>query len=305
MNLRLGDAGGQFIGFETTSWDVVAEDALARWNNTLGRFRFSVTQPSVGATPCVGGDGLNTVGFRSTLCTGDGFGDALALTRTIADDGEILEADVIFNSTVCFNAYFGPLRACARGGVLNDLHRVALHEFGHVLGLDHPDEAGQAVVAIMNSQTSDVDSLQGDDIAGGEAIYPGGSPSPVGGQLVNVSTRGVVGTGDAVLIGGFVIADGAQTVLLRVPGPSLSARGVTGVLANPTLELFAGSTSIGFNDDWQGSAQAAEIAARGLGPESPPEPALLVTLNPGAYTAVVRGVSNITGVALVEVFAVD
>src|SRR5712691_12189171 len=69
------------------------------------------------------------------------------------------------------------------------------------------------------------------------------------GELVNLSTRGFVGTGDNVLIGGFIIEGSPTTVLVRAPGPSLSAFGVPGVLANPTLELFSGQTSIAFNDD--------------------------------------------------------
>ena len=71
-----------------------------------------------------------------------------------------------------------------------------------------------------------------------------------------------------------------------VPGPSLP---VAGVLADPTVKLFSGSTSIASNDDWQNSPQAAEIAASGLAPSNSLEPALLMNLTPGAYTAIVRG----------------
>ena len=80
--------------------------------------------------------------------------------------GEVVDSDVVFNTNFDWNAYAGPQR---RGAF--DFHRVALHEFGHVLGLDHPDEHGQVVSAIMNSRADDNDRLQADDIAGIRAIY--------------------------------------------------------------------------------------------------------------------------------------
>jgi hypothetical protein len=122
--------------------------------------------------------------------------------------------------------------------------------------------------------------------------------------LINISTRGFVGAGDNVLIGGFIIEGSAQTVLVRVPGPSLAALGVSGVLANPTVELFSGQTSIAFNDDWQTGANTSSIPTA-LRPLDSREPAILITLNPGAYTAIVRGAGGTTGVALVEVFALS
>ena len=86
------------------------------------------------------------------------------------------------------------------------------------------------------------------------------SASASAGELINVSTRGFVGTGDNVLIGGFIIEGGPQTVLVRAPGPSLTTLGVSGALTNPSVELFSGQTSIAFNDDWQTAANAAEPA---------------------------------------------
>jgi hypothetical protein len=131
-----------------------------------------------------------------------------------------------------------------------------------------------------------------------------GRADPAEAQLINLSTRGFVGTSDNVLIGGFVIQGGAQTVLVRVPGPSLARFGVANVLGNPSLELFSGQTRIAANDDWQTAANAASIPAA-LQPADPLEPAILTQLNAGQYTAVVRGVGGTTGVALVEVFSVN
>ena len=122
--------------------------------------------------------------------------------------------------------------------------------------------------------------------------------------LINLSTRGKVQTGDNVMIGGFIIqGTTSQTVLIRAVGPNLANYGVTGVLANPQLQLYSGQNMIASNDDWGTSANAADIAATGLAPANSLESAILITLPPGAYTAVVSGVNGGTGVGIVEVFA--
>jgi hypothetical protein len=229
------------------------------------------------------------------------FGDAIAVTAFVANSttGALLDTDVLFASTRPWSTYPGPLqRNPASGAVVAfDFHRVAIHEFGHVLGLGHPDEAGQSVTAIMNSSVSNLDGLQQDDMDGVNAIYSSSSAR----RLINISTRGFVGTGDNVLIGGFIIEGSSTTVLIRVPGPSLAALGVSGVLLDPTVELFSGQTRIAFNDNWQTDPGAQQIPAV-LRPSDSREAALFVTLAPGAYTVIVRGVGGATGVTLVEVF---
>jgi len=92
-------------------------------------------------------------------------------------------------------------------------------------------------------------------------------------------------------------------VLIRAVGPNLANYGVTGVLANPKLDLYSGQTVIASNDDWQNATNAAAIQATGLAPVSLLESAILITLQPGAYTAIVSGVDGGTGVGIVEVFA--
>jgi len=122
--------------------------------------------------------------------------------------------------------------------------------------------------------------------------------------LVNLSTRGLVLTGDNVMIGGFIVTgSGPRKVLVTARGPSLAALGVPGTLANPLLQLYSGQTVIASNDDWGSNANASEIQASGVAPTNPQESALLVTLNPGAYTAIVSGVGGATGIGIVEVFA--
>ena len=123
-------------------------------------------------------------------------------------------------------------------------------------------------------------------------------------QLGNISTRLSVGTNDNVLIGGFIVT-GTQSkqVIARAIGPSLA---LTGVLSDPVLELHDSTgATIATNDDWQESANKQAIIDAGLAPTNDKESAILMTLEPGVYTAIVRGVSGTTGVALVEVYDLD
>ena len=123
--------------------------------------------------------------------------------------------------------------------------------------------------------------------------------------LINISTRGFVQTGNNVMIGGFIIqGDGPKTVVVRARGPSLTSAGLHFVLVNPVLSLFSGQTVIASNDDWQTAANAATLQSSGFAPSDSRESAIYITLNPGAYTAIVQGASGTTGLAIVEVFAV-
>ena len=131
-----------------------------------------------------------------------------------------------------------------------------------------------------------------------------------GSRLGNMSTRALVQTGESVMIGGFIIVNRATRVIIRAIGPSLTRLGVPDALANPQLELHNANSLIARNDDWQRteiggiitSDQVAEIRSTGLAPTNPAESAIIATLQPGSYTAIVRGVNNTTGIALVEVY---
>ena len=130
--------------------------------------------------------------------------------------------------------------------------------------------------------------------------------------LGNLSTRSFVQTGDDVMIGGFIV-QGAQPkrVIVRAIGPELTQYGVPNALANPTLELHnhAGAL-IASNDNWRTtiiggiitSDQGADIRNSGYAPTDGRESAIIADLPPGNYTAILRGVNNTTGVALVEVY---
>lgn len=123
-------------------------------------------------------------------------------------------------------------------------------------------------------------------------------------RMANISTRGLVGTGQGQLIGGFIITGGPKLVMIRAMGPSLAAAGVSPALANPTLTLFAGSTQLATNDDWRTNANVADIIASGIAPSNDLESALLIRLEPGTYTTVVSGAGDTTGIGLVEVYEV-
>jgi len=121
-------------------------------------------------------------------------------------------------------------------------------------------------------------------------------------RLANISTRGLVQTGDNVMIGGFIIFNtGVPTdVLVRAIGPSLS--GVANALADPVLELHDGNgTLIASNDNWK-DTQKSEIEATTIPPTNDKEAAMVQTLNAGNYTAIVTGKNDTTGVALVEAY---
>lgn len=122
-------------------------------------------------------------------------------------------------------------------------------------------------------------------------------------NAVNISSRGRVQTGDNVVIAGFIIGGNqSRRVIVRALGPSLTAHGIAGALANPTLELRNSSGAlIAANDNWR-SNQQAEINATGIPPTNDNESAIVGTLAPGGYTAIVRGINNSSGVALVEVY---
>lgn len=130
-------------------------------------------------------------------------------------------------------------------------------------------------------------------------------PQPVTAQLTNVSSRGLVQTGANVMIGGFIIGgSNPADVVVRALGPSLAASNIRGTLADPTLELHDGQGNLLIeNDNWQqDSSQAVQIQSAGLAPSNALESALAATLNPGNYTAIVRGANTTTGIALVEMF---
>src|SRR5262249_25068231 len=122
-------------------------------------------------------------------------------------------------------------------------------------------------------------------------------------SLTNISSRGFVGLGDDVMIAGFILAGANNAaVVVRGLGPSLGQFGIANSLQDPTLDLYdADGPLTSSNDDWKDSQEAA-LQATSLAPTDDREAALLVDLTAGAYTAILRGKNNSSGVGLVEVY---
>jgi hypothetical protein len=303
LQLSLGDSATLSDG--STSFNQVALDALNIWNQYLAHLSLAGVVASP-VHPVSGDDELSA--FFSDTVFGDTFGKGVLAITLLSFRNKVLEeSDTVFNKNYTWDSYRGPLN-----DVGPDFRRVALHEFGHTLGLDHPDDAGQTVAAIMNSVISDIDNLQPDDIAGAQAIYGNGpayQSSIDGPVLLNLSTRALVSTGDNVLIGGFIV-QGFQpaTVILRAIGLSLSAQGLAGALYDPMITVYdSNQRQIATNDDWFTGANAETIASFHLDPPNSRESALYLTLQPGAYTAIVESFHDAqtppaNGVGLFELY---
>jgi hypothetical protein len=172
--------------------------------------------------------------------------------------------------------------------------------------------SGDTVVVGVNGEDSNATGVNGNasdnSASNSGAAYIFAFPSST---LGNISTRGLVGTGDNVLIGGTIVSgDRPIRALFRARGPSLAAFQITNSLQNPQLDIHDGNgTLIAHNDNWQeepdgtaNATRAAQITSTGLAPSDPRESAILLTLQPGNYTAIVSGVSGTTGLGLVEAY---
>ena len=170
-----------------------------------------------------------------------------------------------------------------------------------------PSNAFESAILINlppGAYTAIVSGVGGGTGVGLVAVYEVDHPEV---PLTNISTRGKVLTGNDVMIGGFVIqGSGPQQVAIVATGPSLAAFGIANPLADPTLTLVRSSdqTVIATNDNWQSASNSAQLQAAGFAPSNALESAILVTLQPGAYTAIVSGAGGGTGVGVVAVYTV-
>jgi hypothetical protein len=132
-------------------------------------------------------------------------------------------------------------------------------------------------------------------------VLPSPSPAPV--QLVNIAGRLLVGTGNDVGIGGFIMKStgASKKVLIRAIGPSLSTAGIANPLQDPILELHDSAGVVSVNDNWR-SSQETEIQQSGLAPTDNRESVIIATLPPGNHTAIIKGAGNTTGVGVVEIY---
>ena len=179
-------------------------------------------------------------------------------------------------------------------------------------GLAPSDNHESAIVAMLGTDATYTAVLRGKNDTGGIALVEVYDLEPTTEtHLANLSGRAFVSTGDNVLIGGVIVSgDSDEQFLLRAIGPSLAARGVSGPLQDPVLELYDNQGNlIERNDNWAededgtpNPARAAEITATGIAPEAPAEAAILASPAPGNFTFIVRGKNDGTGVALAEAF---
>ena len=172
-------------------------------------------------------------------------------------------------------------------------------------GLAPDDDLESAILATLDpgAYTAIVKGVNGGAGIGLVEAYDLGATDTE--RFANISTRGLVQTGDNVMIGGFIIGNQTSQVLVRAIGPSLTAFGISNALAVPMLELHdSNGDLLASNDNWR-SDQEAEIEATSLSPNDDLESAILRTLAPGAYTAILRGVTETTGVGLVEAYNLD
>lgn len=185
--------------------------------------------------------------------------------------------------------------------------KTAFQRVGAFPLLDNSRDAALVTSLPPKTYTANI-AGEGEGVALAE-IYDADTASDPTGRLMNVSARSFAGTGEGVLIIGFVISgDTPLRVLVRGLGPALNNYGLTNVISDPQLNLYSGSTLVRNNDNWGGSTEIAE-AFRKTGASLLQDPqskdaALVATLAPGAYTAVVSGVGGTTGIALAEVYEI-
>jgi hypothetical protein len=237
--------------------------------------------------------------------------------------GLIIEGDRA--KKVLLRALGPSLGASGISGALQDPQMMLLNASGTVLQSNDNWQTGPDAAAVTATGIPPADPREAAIVAqlapGSYTVVVSGANNSSGVGLVedytldnydgsyvgNISTRGYVGTGDQVLIGGFIIHGGAnKTILVRALGPSLGQTTHSAVLANPFVELRDGNGQlIDSNDNWQNSPQAAAIRATGIPPTDVREAALLDTLAPGNFTAIVRGADGGQGLGLVEIYDLD
>jgi N-acetylneuraminic acid mutarotase len=197
------------------------------------------------------------------------------------------------------------------GGIITSNQVSAIQNSGHV-----PTQPSESAIIATLQPGNYTAIVRGRNNSIGVALVEVYDLDPDASSILgNISTRAFVQTGNDVMIGGFIVqGTGPKTVIVRAIGPELTPFGIPNALADPTLELHNGAGAlIASNDNWQttviggiiASSQVSAIQDSGHPPTQPSESAIIATLQPGNYTAIVRGRNNTTGVALVEVYDLE
>lgn len=315
--IRLGGTASGALIDGSSSWTTVVQSAFDEWNQHIANVQFTGVEAAVGGQN--EDDNINDLFFSDTVY-GESFGGstlAVTLNRFQGFDRPLprVEADIVFNTNdKNWNSYRGNWRFDPE-----DLRRVLIHELGHALGLDHPDDIGQSVSAVMNAVAGDIDTAVTDDIQGAQSLYGasgggggggGGGGSVSGGKLSNLSVRAKTGGQFGTLILGFAIAGAPKEVLIRGMGPTIGDFGVPNPIPDPRLDMVLNGGAFDEADDWVNESNSTQISLRGaelgaLAPTSNLEAILLRSVDPNPYTVLVRDFNDSTGEVLIEAYDAD
>ena len=178
-------------------------------------------------------------------------------------------------------------------------------------GVGSIDSGGHASIKTLAGETISTTFAPVNGTARGTASssfgynYTYGATKAIPPRLANISTRGFVGAGEQVLIGGFIVHDGGKTVLINAKGPSLAAQGVANPVSNPKVDLYFNGQIIASNGNWRTNTNVSELTASGLAPTNDMEASLQVSLEPGTYTAIVSSEDGSQGIGLIEVYGIE
>jgi hypothetical protein len=330
LHCPFGDAA-TVLTFQDVNGNIIGSDVfLYQGNGALQWHGYAFATPvkTIIRTASDGLEGLATDGLQATVASGGGNTALLSniSTRMVVETGDnvIIGGLIITGSgqkTVAVRAIGSSLPV---PGALND-PVLELHDASGALsasndnwrtsqeaaiiaaGLAPGDDRDSALITTLGTGNYTA-TVRGANNATGIAlveVYDLDAGTPTA-RLGNISTRGHVLTVDNVMIGGFIITGtGQKNVMVRAIGPSLIQHGIADPLLDPTLELHDGSGAVIASDDNWRDSQQTQIQATGLAPSDDRESAILRTLSPGNYTAIVRGVNSSTGIALVEVYGLD